>query len=220
MKKKSILLAATAVMLVCAMSIGGMLAYFTDTDTKTNTFTVGKVDITLTEPNWDEAAKKELNKLIPTRTIPKDPTITVTNDSQTAYTFMKVELSEDFATLLKNYADAKDWGLADADKLIDAWFTSKVQPKVMEMNLEDRYVVLGVLSPKEPGESVTYFDEVKVPGDVTGDMIDYEDGVYTITVTAYAIQAEGFYNEADKQASRAAAYEALRPAIIGESAEP
>ena len=218
MKKKSILLAATAVMLVCAMSIGGMLAYFTDTDEKTNTFTVGKVDITLTEPNWDEAAKKELNKLIPTRTIPKDPTITVTNDSQTAYTFMKVELSEDFANLLLAYAE--EMKITDPNVLIDAWFTSEVKPKVMEMNLEDRYVVLGVLSPKEPGESVTYFDEVKVPGDVTGDMIDYVDGVYTITVTAYAIQAEGFYDEADKQASRAAAYEALRPAIIGESVEP
>ena len=220
MKKKSILLGATAVMLVAAMSIGGMLAYFTDTDTKENTFTVGKVEITLTEPNWDEAAAEEFNKLIPTRTIPKDPTITVAEDSQTAYTFMKVQLSEDFATLLKNYAGAKGWGLADAGKLIDAWFVSEVQPKIMDMNLEEGYVVLGVLSPKEPGESVTYFDEVKVPGDVTGDMIDYVDGVYTITVTAYAIQAEGFYDEADKQASRQAAYEALRPEIIGVAAEP
>ena len=66
MKKKSILLAATAVMLVCAMSIGGMLAYFTDTDEKTNTFTVGKVDITLTVPEWNE----DEASLIPTREIP------------------------------------------------------------------------------------------------------------------------------------------------------
>ena len=219
MKKKSILLAATAVMLVCAMSIGGMLAYFTDTDTEKNTFTVGKVEIELTEPNWDEAEEAEFNKLIPTREIPKDPTITVAEDSQTAYTFMKVQLSEDFATLLKNYAEVKGWGLADADKLIDAWFVSEVQPKIMDMNLEKGYVVLGVLSPKEPGESVTYFDKVTVPADVVESMYPV-DGEYNIVITAYAIQAEGFYNEADKQASRAAAYEALRPAIIGESVEP
>lgn len=210
MKKKSILLAATAVMLVAAMSIGGMLAYFTDTAEKTNTFTVGKVDITLTEPNWDEAAKKELNKLIPTRTIPKDPTITVAEDSETAYTFMKVQLSEGFATLLKNYADAKSWGLDDADKLIDAWFVSEVQPKIMAMNLEEGYVILGVLSPKAAGESVTYFDKVTVPADVVESMYPV-NGEYSIVITAYAIQAEGFYDEADKQASRAAAFEALFP---------
>lgn len=215
MKKKSILLAATAVMLVCAMSIGGMLAYFTDTDEKTNTFTVGKVDITLTEPEWNE----DEASLIPTREIDKDPTITVAEDSQTAYTFMKVQLSEDFATLLKNYAEVKGWGLTDAGKLIDAWFVSEVQPKIMDMNLEEGYVVLGVLSPKEPGESVTYFDKVTVPADVVESMYPV-NGEYNIVITAYAIQAEGFYNEADKQASRAAAYEALRPAIIGESVEP
>ena len=49
MKKKSILLAATAVMLVAATSIGGMLAYFTDTDAETNTFTAGGVSIDLIE---------------------------------------------------------------------------------------------------------------------------------------------------------------------------
>ena len=206
MKKKSILLAATAVMLVCAMSIGGMLAYFTDTDEAENIFTVGKVDITLTEPKWDA----DEASLIPTRVIPKDPTITVADDSQTAYTFMKVELSEDFATLLANYAKTKGWGLADAGKLIDAWFTSEVQPKIMAMNLEKGYVILGVLSPKEPGESVTYFDEVKVPADVVESMYP-ADGEYSINITAYAIQAEGFYNEADKQASRAAAFAALFP---------
>lgn len=227
MKKKSILLAATAVMLVAAMSIGGMLAYFTDEESKTNTFTVGKVEITLTEPNWDEAAAEEFNKLIPTRTIPKDPTITVAEGSQTAYTFMKVELSEDFADLLQAYATKME--ITDPNVLIDAWFTSEVQPKVMEMDLANRYVILGVLSPKKAGESVTYFDEVKVPGDVTGDMIDYVDGEYTITITAYAIQAEGFYDEAKaaemgeeernayKMECRQAAFDAL---FSSQSTEP
>ena len=49
MKKKTVLLGATAVMLVAAMSIGGMLAYFTDTDSKENTFTVGNVEIVVNE---------------------------------------------------------------------------------------------------------------------------------------------------------------------------
>lgn len=51
MKKKTILVAAIAVMLVAALVVGGTLAYFTDTDTKTNTFTVGNVSIELLESN-------------------------------------------------------------------------------------------------------------------------------------------------------------------------
>lgn len=49
MKKKTILVAAIAVMLVAALVVGGTLAYFTDTDKADNTFTVGNVDIKLIE---------------------------------------------------------------------------------------------------------------------------------------------------------------------------
>lgn len=49
MKKKSILVAAIAVMLVAALVVGGTLAYFTDTKDAKNTFTVGNVSIELLE---------------------------------------------------------------------------------------------------------------------------------------------------------------------------
>ena len=49
MKKKSILMAAIAVMLVAVLVVGGTLAYFTDTKAATNTFTVGNVKINLIE---------------------------------------------------------------------------------------------------------------------------------------------------------------------------
>lgn len=49
MKKKSILMAAIAVMLVAVLVVGGTLAYFTDTKSAKNTFTVGNVDIELLE---------------------------------------------------------------------------------------------------------------------------------------------------------------------------
>lgn len=90
MKKKSILLAATAVMLVAAMSIGGMLAYFTDTDTKTNTFTVGNVDITLEEPSWNA---EEDHVLMPGTTFEKDPTVTNVG-SESAYMFLTIDLNK------------------------------------------------------------------------------------------------------------------------------
>lgn len=49
MKKKTILVAAIAVMLVAALVVGGTLAYFTDTKDAKNTFTVGNVSIELLE---------------------------------------------------------------------------------------------------------------------------------------------------------------------------
>ena len=85
-------------------------------------------------------------------------------------------------------------------------------PKVMSADLSAGYVILGVLSPKDPGESVVYFEGVKIPADVDGDMIDL-DGTYEIYLTAYAIQAEGFEgtHEGDKSADRQAAFDALFP---------
>lgn len=54
MKKKTILVAAIAVMLVAALVVGGTLAYFTDTKTETNTFTTGGVKIDLIEQQGNE----------------------------------------------------------------------------------------------------------------------------------------------------------------------
>ena len=52
MKKKTILVAAIAVMLVAALVVGGTLAYFTDAKSATNTFTVGNVSIDLIESTY------------------------------------------------------------------------------------------------------------------------------------------------------------------------
>ena len=49
MTKRKILALALTLSMVAILAIGGTLAYFTDTDTKTNVFTVGNVDITLEE---------------------------------------------------------------------------------------------------------------------------------------------------------------------------
>lgn len=52
MKKKTILVAAIAVMLVAALVVGGTLAYFTDTKSADNVFTVGNVSIKLIESTY------------------------------------------------------------------------------------------------------------------------------------------------------------------------
>ena len=92
MKKKTILVAAIAVMLVAALVVGGTLAYFTDkSDAKVNTFTMGNVGIDLTETAWDADAD---HTLVPGKFYDKNPTITVDADSQDAYVFLKLDLNK------------------------------------------------------------------------------------------------------------------------------
>ena len=84
MNKRKILITAFA--LLTLFLIGGTMAYFTDTETVTNTFTLGNVDITLTEPNFVAA---NATGLMPGSVVAKNPIITNVGASS-AYVFLKV----------------------------------------------------------------------------------------------------------------------------------
>jgi predicted ribosomally synthesized peptide with SipW-like signal peptide len=58
--KKKILIISLVVAVLATAVIGGTLAWFTDTETATNTFTVGNVDIMLREPLWNGADFNDL----------------------------------------------------------------------------------------------------------------------------------------------------------------
>ena len=95
MNKKKTIIAAIVLLLV--LLVGGAIAYFTDKEEVKNTFTVGKVDITLTEPIWDGATDANNNdipdyaeNMMPDTEIDKDPTVTVAADSADAYVFVRV----------------------------------------------------------------------------------------------------------------------------------
>jgi len=70
--KMNVKAAVLAFAMIAVMMIGGISAYFTDGDTATNTFTVGKISLDLQEPNWDEDKAKDIT---PNQTIKKDPQI-------------------------------------------------------------------------------------------------------------------------------------------------
>lgn len=74
--KKKIVALCLVVALAATAIIGGTLAYFTDNDAKTNTFTVGNVDITLTEPNWEGSGSQDAPEVYPGEALAKDPTVT------------------------------------------------------------------------------------------------------------------------------------------------
>lgn len=96
-KRKALLLSLCAVLLVVA-SVMGTMAYLTSTDTVNNTFTVGKVKITLDEAevnvNGEKISEKRVQdneyKLMPGHTYIKDPTVTVKEGSEDSYVRLKV----------------------------------------------------------------------------------------------------------------------------------
>lgn len=64
MSKRKILALASAVCMVAILAIGGTLAYFTDTDAKSNVFTTGNVKIQLNE-NFGDNDPETPEKLLP-----------------------------------------------------------------------------------------------------------------------------------------------------------
>ena len=100
MKKKTILVAAIAVMLVAALVVGGTLAYFTDTKTETNTFTMGNVSIDLNEQQKGENGleKFEQNKqLVPGKSndgnaVSKIVTVTNTSEHNDAWVWVELKI--------------------------------------------------------------------------------------------------------------------------------
>ena len=52
MKNRKMVKGIALAAMVAALAAGGTAAYLTDFETATNSFTIGKVDIELDEPNW------------------------------------------------------------------------------------------------------------------------------------------------------------------------
>lgn len=95
--KKQIIALGAALGLVAAVGVGSTLAYLTDTtNTVTNTFTVGKVDIELAETVDENVATKnqvggyDFEKLLPGSSYEKKPVVTVDKDSADCYVFVKI----------------------------------------------------------------------------------------------------------------------------------
>lgn len=100
MKKKVLSIVAVVLVLCCA--IGGTLAWLTDkTASVKNTFTVGDINIELTETTTNY-------KMVPGNTISKDPKVTVKANSEACWLFVKVEKSANFYSFM-TYDMADGW---------------------------------------------------------------------------------------------------------------
>lgn len=88
MNTKKIKRTITVGALSCCLMVGAISAYFTDGDTATNTFTVGKVEIDLQEPNWDP---EDVTQITPEEEFAKDPQVKNIGVND-AYVFVEVQI--------------------------------------------------------------------------------------------------------------------------------
>ena len=175
MKKTLITILATV--LVCCCMIGGTLAWLLDqTQTVTNTFTVGNVNIQLTEDNYadpsnpldaTDTAKDQSFKMIPGSKIDKKAEVTVLAGSEACYVYVKIAENDT--------GNVIDWTIADGWTALDG--VTGVY-----------YRTQGDLS-SDGSVDATYsvFKDDQVT--VSGDLLQSDTSNPTIAITAYAIQS-------------------------------
>lgn len=169
MKKKIVTICLVAALAATAL-IGGSLAYFTDTEQKDNVFTVGNVDITLTEPNWDGSGSQDAPEAYPGEALAKDPTVT-NNGANPCFVRIKVEGLNCLAPA-DSIAYRTDYV---TDKLGDNWVKGT-----------DGYFYYNkVLAVGDTTDAL--FDQIVIPTNVTNGY----DGTYDVVVKAEAVQAQG-----------------------------
>ena len=204
--KKKLTAIFLCVALVAIAVVGASLAYFTDTDSATNTFTVGNVAITLDEAKvtyaddvWTAGSERvttnTYENVYPGAHLPKDPTIHVAADSQDAYVAMKVvvskaaawkALAEDHASL--NNLETVFEGYKEAD-----W--TKIAATEQGDNLV--YVYMWEQGKVSANADLTLFTAMNIPAELSSEEIETLDG-FTVTATGYAVQAQGVTAETAK----------------------
>lgn len=215
-KSKALLLSLCAVMLVAA-SVFGTIAYLTDNDAVTNTFSVGAVGLNLDEAKVDEdgtpvnpAERTEEGNsyhLIPGHSYIKDPTVTLDDGSEDSYVRMmvKVENIDRLKQALPKEGTTAEYYGADGTFLVqklcvDENGSMTWNPEVWKYNgytestdgktgtYEFRYKTVVT---KGTNELEPLFTHITVPGEIDNESLTHLEDV-KIVVAAHAIQADGF----------------------------
>ena len=206
MKKFKALLVVACALLLVAASVFGTMAYLTSTDTVTNTFTVGKVNIKLDEAkvNADgtpvtpaERVKENSYKLLPGHTYTKDPTVTVEAGSEDSYVRMKVEV-KNIDQLKAVFTDASYYGTNGVfllQKLVGDWDNAKWASVGYEQSADGKTGTYEFRYYQKTGPATLepLFTTITIPGSVDAAGLE-KLGNVQIKITGEAIQAEGFAN--------------------------
>lgn len=173
---KGIALAA----MLAALAAGGTAAYLTDFETATNSFTVGKVDIELDEPNWKP---DDNTKIVPTQVIKKDPFIKNRGINE-AFVYLEVSVP------VRNVITAAQDGTRNALAKTELFSYTKnkewtqLERKAIGQNMVYTYAYNHILKPGE--KTTTLFNTVTFANIIEGQLDTQQ---LDMPVRAYAIQS-------------------------------
>lgn len=201
-RNKLVALSLALALLLCG-AIGGTLAWLTDdTNAVVNTFTVGNIDIDLTETTGTDY------KMVPGATIGKDPKVTVEANSEACWLFVKVDEVDPVGYITN--ADGSNKTLKDTHKFGDFLTYSVDSAWASVPGAEGVYYKQVAASTTDQTWSVLTDDQVFVKDTVTKGMMDDlemfvandaecdTDNQYSplpkLIFTAYAIQSANLKN--------------------------
>jgi len=199
MMKKKITTIALLLAFAAIAITGGTLAYFTDTDDATNTFTMGNVEIVLNEAvvsktidnKWVIENSQNRTKsnhyygVYPGAIVPKDPTIHNTG-MNAAYVRLKVTIADSVMSHYENF-----------DKLVNNTLHADWTYKVSSDDGNSRTYALTYQKVLNSNDSTpAAFTHIIIPAELTSDEAAAINS-FEIKIVAEAIQAEGFNNVTD-----------------------
>lgn len=163
--KKKISWLGLVITLIAFVSVSATLAYLVASSrTITNTFTVGNIEITLTESTGNTY------KIIPGTTVEKDPTVTVKGGSDACWLFVKVEKTDGFDSYMTFEPDV-GWTILEG--------AEGIYYRQVETSSDDTAF------------SVLKNDTVTIKDTVTEEQLAELDKNPSLQFTAHAIQIEG-----------------------------
>ncbi len=190
MKKK--ILSIALVVAMVAVIAAGSLAYFTDKDNATNTFTTGKVDITLND-KFEQGSKllpavvdEEDNIL---NAVDKVVSVTNNNDSEEAYVRVHIAVPKSICPLIGL------WTMDGAEGWIGAGDTREEDPAyTMTIDNVEYNVFVNTYTKKLTAKETTtnILDAVTMEPEATNEQVAAVNGNFNILVFAEGCQAAGF----------------------------
>ena len=198
--KKQLAIAMASCLMVGALAFGGTMAYLTDTEGATNTFTVGKVQIDLEEPGYPGNTDDSVKNLVPNQEIAKDPQVENTGVND-AIVFMTVEVPNEEVTVVGADGTKGQKALTDLFWFKDSadtqgTFANNWNAKWIELTGKEtaattdakthKYVFAYSEKVAKDGKTEALFDKVQLKNVIEKEV---DASTQNIVVNAYAIQA-------------------------------
>lgn len=200
MNKKKILIALTAAALLVTLTIGGTLAYFTDSDERENVVTMGNVDIVLKETDEktrdDGTIGLDYDHILPNQEIKKDPYVEIVNDSQDAWVRVKLTIA-DATGSARNMTEEEKTALTEA---INAGVGLEKADCLWVYNATDNYyyckkpfsLTAGTAGKEDFTKKEFLFEKFNIPEEWNNDQAKLK---FKIELIAEAIQYDSFVTD-------------------------